>query len=58
MKLRISKRCHPINSAEQMAAIMQEEWDKITPGDYSNIIRSMQKRLREVIKVKGGLTKY
>ena len=58
MKHRISKRRHRINSAEELATIMQEEWDKITPADYSNIIRSMQRRLKEVIKAKGGSTKY
>ena len=38
MKLRISKRRHRITSAEELATIMQEEWDKITPEDYSNLI--------------------
>jgi len=58
MKLRISKRRGYIHTQKQMARILREEWDRITPEDYRKCISSWSKRMKEVIKNKGGSTHY
>jgi DDE superfamily endonuclease/Transposase len=58
MKLRISKRRHKIHNIKQMEEAIREEWENLTPADWENCIKSMQKRCRLVIKAKGGSIKY
>jgi transposase len=58
MKLRISKRREYIKSRKDIVRILKEEWDKLTPEDYKKCITSWPKRMKEVIKNKGGATHY
>ena len=58
LKLRISKRREYIHNREEMVQVLREEWDKITPDDYRKCITSWTKRMKEVIKNKGGATHY
>ena len=58
MKLRISKRRHKIHDIKQMEEAIHEEWENLTPADWENCIKSMQKRCTLVIKAKGGSIKY
>jgi hypothetical protein len=41
-----------------MEAILQEEWDNLTPADWRAYIESMRRRCKLVIKAKGGSIKY
>jgi transposase len=58
MKLRISKRRHLINNLQEMEAVLQEEWDKLTAADWRACIESMRRRCELVIKAKGGSIKH
>lgn len=58
MKLRISKKRHRIHNIKQMEEAIREEWKSLTPADWEDCVKSMQKRCRLVIKAKGGSTKY
>ena len=58
MKLRISQRRHRISSIQEMEAVLQEEWDRLTPADWVNVVGSFAKRCKEVIKNHGGATHY
>jgi hypothetical protein len=57
MKMRISKRQHHITSIEEMQVVLREEWEKLTPSDWKNCEKSMQRRCKAVIRAQGGLTK-
>jgi DDE superfamily endonuclease len=37
---------------------VSEEWNKISPETYQNLIESMPRRIQTVIRAKGGHTKY
>ena len=56
MKLRISKRRHRIQSIQEMEAVLQEEWDKLSLEDWRRVASSFRARCREVIRNKGGAT--
>ena len=58
IKLRISKRRHQIHSIQELEVIIQEEWDKLSVEDYQKCIKSMHKCCLDVIRVRGGSTKY
>jgi hypothetical protein len=58
IKLRILKRRHKIHNIKEMEDAIREEWEKLTPADWQNCIKSMQKRCMLVIKAKGGSIKY
>ena len=58
MKLRISKRRHRLRSIEELEDILLEEWANLRPKDWYNIISSFQRRCKEVIRNKGGSTRY
>jgi len=58
MKLRISKRRHRIHNIQEMEAVLREEWDKLTPGDWKKVVLSFAKRCAECVKNKGGATHY
>ena len=58
IKLRISKRQHRIHSIQELEVIIQEEWDKLSVEDYRKCIRSMHKHYLDVIRARGGSTKY
>lgn len=58
MKLWISKKCYLINNLQEMEAVLQEEWDKLTPTNWKACIKSIKRRYKLVIKAKGGSIKY
>jgi DDE superfamily endonuclease len=58
IKRRISKKWHIIKTAEEMAAAVQKEWNSLMEADYLNCVDSMQKRVKQCYKAKGGHIKY
>ena len=58
IKIAISKRRHRIHSTAELMKIIQEEWDALDIKIIQKIIGSMKKRCQDVIKAKGGHTKY
>lgn len=47
-----------ISSKTDLRTTLKEEWEKITSEVTSNLVNSMPRRLKAVIKMKGGPTKY
>ena len=58
MKLRFSKRRHRIRSIEEMEDVLQEERANLRPKDWYRVVSSFQRRCKEVIRNKGGATRY
>lgn len=56
LERRIRKR--PIRNAAQLKIALEEEWNCIQPTVTKNLVESMPRRLRAVIKSKGYPTKY
>ena len=51
-------RMHKWSSKKELEAKLHEEWQKIDPTTCNNLVNNMQKRIKAVIKAKGGHTKY
>lgn len=51
-------RKHQIRNREDLKNALLEEWEKIPPSVTTNLVSSMQNRLKAVIKHKGFPTKY
>ena len=49
---------HKCSSNKELEAKLHEEWQKIDPTTCNNLVNNMQKRIKAVIKAKGGHTKY
>jgi transposase len=47
-----------VSSSQEIFEIVKKEWDMIPQSQIQNLIKSMEKRLKAVISVKGGNTKY
>ena len=45
-------------TVKELKAVVQEEWKKIPVDDVKNLVKSMPKRAKLVIKAKGFGTKY
>jgi transposase len=58
MKKRIKDRAKCPKDKAQMIQFLNEEWDKLTAEDFDNLIKSMQRRVKECIRKNGGATKY
>ena len=43
---------------KELEAKLHEEWQKIDPTSCHNLVNTIQKRIKAVIKAKGGHTKY
>lgn len=56
--LKIAIRKHEISNKNQVKAVLQEEWEKISPEYCEKLVRSVPNRLRDVIGNKGLPTKY
>jgi len=56
LKRRIWSRCP--RTVEELWRFSQEEWDKITQKTINAPIESMPRRIRAVVAVRGGHTKY
>ena len=48
----------PPNGMEQLWERVEKEWNEIPAEVCQGLIESMQKRIHEVVKAKGGCTKY
>jgi transposase len=58
IKINITKRRHRIDSLDEFAEIIEEEWKRIGRHVIKRIIGSMKKRCLAVIRAKGASTKY
>ena len=58
MKDAISRRRHRIRSIEEMENALRQEWDKIRKETLEALVESMPKRIAQMLKNKGGSTKY
>ena len=58
LKRRISARDPPAKTVNELKAVVQEEWKKIPVDEVNNLVKSMPKRDKLVIKAKGFGTKY
>ena len=43
---------------DQLKRVAFEEWEKITPNDIQRIIRSIPRRLVDIVRSDGGHIKY
>lgn len=48
----------PVSSVAELRIRLQEEWAQISPAYTRNLVSSMPRRLKAVIDMKGGPTKY
>lgn len=51
------KKCY-VRNEEQLKQALLEEWNKIELVTTAKLVASMQKRMREVLKAKGGPTNH
>lgn len=51
-------RKHNIKSKSQLKELLVAEWQQISPDITRKLVRSMENRLNEVLKLKGFPTKY
>ena len=58
MKDRIYSRRYRIRSIEEMEIALQQEWVKIEEEILDGLMESMPKRIDQMLKNKGGSTKY
>jgi transposase len=58
IKLKIGKMRHKIKTVTQMEEALAEIWPQIEGETLLKLNRSMKRRLRMVLKNKGGPTKY
>jgi transposase len=58
LKDRISARRHRIRSIEEMEIALQQEWARLEEEILDGLMESMPKRIDEMLKNKGGSTKY
>ena len=58
LKRRISARDPLAKTVKELKAVVQEEWKTIPVDDVKNLVKSMPKRAKLVIKAKGFGTKY
>ena len=49
---------HKWSPKKELDAKLHEEWQKIDTTTYNSLVNNMQKRIKAVIKAKGGHTKY
>lgn len=56
LKKRIKTRI--VKNKKDLAEVLKDEWNRIEPEVTKKLVESMQRRLMEVIKVKGGPTDY
>ncbi|MDG2633088.1 hypothetical protein P7M35_25060, partial [Vibrio parahaemolyticus] len=56
IKRSVSK--HIPKNLEELKAVIQEEWDKITPRQCERLVGNMPARIRALLRVNGRTTKY
>jgi transposase len=55
---RISNRQNQPNSLQELADALVDEWSRIPQIEFQTLIHSFQNRCREVIRARGGHTRY
>ena len=58
LEMKIRNRQGHAKNADELFDILQEEWSAIPDDYFTNLIRSMSKRVNIVVENKGGSTKY
>jgi transposase len=58
LKDRINRRPHIARNAEELGAMLLEEWEMIDMGFINHLIDGMPERVDELLKAKGGPTRY
>jgi hypothetical protein len=58
LKRQLLKYDTPPKGVHELWDRLEEEWDKISPEVCQNLIESMPRRIKAVIKANGGHTKY
>ena len=58
LQRRISNRQNQLNSLQELADALIDEWSRIPQVEFQTLIRSFQNRWREVIRARGGHTQY
>ena len=51
-------RNHDVRNRQQLQSVIMKEWGSITPEITQKLVDTMKNRLHEVIKARGGNTKY
>ena len=57
MKYEISKLPKP-KSIDEMALLLAEQWNQLTPKVWKNLIESMPRRVKACIEAEGGSIRY
>ena len=57
MKYEISKLPKP-QSKDEMAILIKEQWNRLTPKVWNNLIESMPRRIKACIQAEGGSIRY
>jgi transposase len=58
LQRRISNRQNQPNSLQELVDAPLDEWSRIPQVEFQTLIRSFQNRWREVIRARGGHTRY
>ena len=58
LQRRISNRQNPPNTLQELADALVQEWSAIPQADFRRLIGSFPNRCREVIRARGGHTRY
>ncbi|CEJ05554.1 hypothetical protein RMCBS344292_19501 [Rhizopus microsporus] len=58
MKKRINALCTHTRRPQAMKVVLESVWREFTPETINNLIGFMSKRVKDVIKARGGPTKY
>jgi hypothetical protein len=58
LKMHLQQYENPPKGIQELWERVQEEWEKIPKEECVNLINSMPRRIKAVLKAKGGHTKY
>ena len=58
MKIELQKRVHNITTVALLEEAIRDIWTKIAVEFLQNLYESIPKRIKQVIKSKGNITKY
>ena len=58
MKIELQKRVHKITTVALLEEAIRDIWTEIAVEFLQNLYESIPKRIKQVIKAKGNITKY
>lgn len=58
LKRRLQARVHRPTTLRELEMALQEEWESIPQEYIARVIRSMPRRLNEIVRARGGVTRY